>query len=260
MCIIRRCRARQPAYALFVSHCSPLLLGSPHFMYDSKIRTQPNISAATMETPDFTPNPDVYTFESHVVGSRYGSAEHLVKGPGVVQVTSLKISSEDCHDCKHVKNGQRAQGFKIVSVKPPNIVEIQVYDQRFDTTTDALGASWAGRSILFRHWCWIRLLQTGFSQNKRSFRLINVKTGYIIGGSCCRHATLMSECELEGCWEGGILLAENHGGWKRVIKHIWTHFTRILWMKFGRHLLKLVSPHQGERHGIMYTPPNDRVL
>jgi hypothetical protein len=42
----------------------------------------------------------------------------------------------------------------------------------------------------------------------------------MIGGSCCCHATEISEAELEGCWIGWLLLAEYLGGWKRFVGYI----------------------------------------
>lgn len=149
---------------------------------------------------------------------------------------SFGISSVDGYSCKHPEfHTKMVEGFKIISFKRPNIMEIQFYDQYFDITTNALAASWAGRFILFRHWYWIRLLQTVFKRNDRPFRLINAQTGYLIGGSCCGHSTPISDAELAECLEGGILLAESLGGWGRFIEHMRTYSARFMWMKFGKH-------------------------
>ena len=131
-------------------------------------------------------------------------------------------------------------GFKIISFKHPNIVEIQFYDQYFNTTTDALGATWAGRSILIRHGYYIRLLQTGFRQVDNPFCVDKTQTGYLIGGIC--HSITTSGPELEDCWEGGMLLAEDHGGWRRFGEHIPTQFMRkwfmlrVLMQRVGRRI------------------------
>ena len=152
-------------------------------------------------------------------------------------MTSVEISSRDGHRCKHPKYPFKlVEGFRVTSTKDANILEIQFYDQHFDITVDALGGSWAGRSILFRHGHWFQLLQNWFSQNNRAFRLCNTHAGYMVGGSCCGHGTKMSDAQLEECWEGGILLAECHGGWKRFIKHVRRQFARFIWKGVCRHL------------------------
>jgi hypothetical protein len=176
----------------------------------------------------------------------------------VKRTISFDISSAG--GCDHpIRYFEVVEGFRITSYKHPNTVEIQFYGQYFDTTIDALGASWAGRFILFRHWYWIRLFQTGFKRNDEPFRLIDTPQGYLIGGSCCGHSTLVSDAALTECWEGGILLAANHGGWRRFIEHIWTQSARFMWMKIGRHMSRLASLRPEERFGIMDTPPNHEV-
>ncbi len=172
-------------------------------------------------------------------------------------MTSFEISYEDGYRYVHPKYPFKlVEGFKITSTKEPNILEIQFYDQHFDITVDALGGSWAGWSILFRHGYWIRLPQTWFRQNDRAFRLRNTPAGYVIGGSCCGHGTRVSDQQLGECWNGGILLAENHGGWRRFIEHMWSQFTRFLWMVVGRHVSKLAwrPLNASKRRGIMHEP------
>jgi len=140
------------------------------------------------------------------------------------------------------------RGFKITSFIYPNIVEIQFYGQYFNTTTDALGATWAGRSILVRHGYWIPLLRTGFKQNDRPFRLRKTQRGYLIEGSYCSHNPPMSIPELQECWEGEILLAEDDGGWRRFMKYMQIQFMQ---QKVGRFISRLIYRNQRERHGIM---------
>jgi len=133
----------------------------------------------------------------------------------VTRTISFEISSVAGYSYTHPKRPFFAiEGFKITSFRHLNIVEIQFYDQNFDTTIDALGASWAGLSIFVHHRYWIGLLRTSFKQNDRPFRLRKIQAGYVIGGSCCGHSTLLSILLLEECWEGRMLLAEDHGGWR----------------------------------------------
>lgn len=115
---------------------------------------------------------------------------------------------------------------------------------------------WICTLNLFRHGYWIRLLQTWFKQNDRALRLRSTPAGYVIGGSCCGHGTPVSDTQLEECWEGGILLAECHGGWGRFIKHMGRQFTRFMWKSVGRHVSRLVWRHLNarERRGIMHEP------
>jgi hypothetical protein len=161
-------------------------------------------------------------------------------------VTSFGICTEDSYHCEHPNNFFEGEGFQITRAKGSNILEIQAYGQYFDTTVDALGASWAGRGILFRQCYWIQLLRASFKNNQdRAFRLTNASTqGYIIGGSYCRHATQISEAELEGCWIGWLLLAENLGGWKRFFRYM------------GRSDHKPPRAKEQMRRGIMDVPQN----
>ena len=121
---------------------------------------------------------------------------------------------------------------------------------------DALGASWAGRSLLFRSGHWMRLLRTCFRGNDRAFRLVDIDAGFVIGGICCTHGTRPSDPQPEECWEGGILLAEYDGGWKRFFEHMQLQFTRFMWTIIGRHVSRLVQkPLDGrKRCGIMQDP------
>jgi len=86
------------------------------------------------------------------------------------------------------------EGFKTNSTVQPNI-EIQFYGRYFCATIDALRASWAGRTTLFRHLYWVPLLRTVFKASwsiftcrrvepsNQAFRLKDAKEGYWIKGS-----------------------------------------------------------------------------
>ncbi|KAH6694389.1 hypothetical protein BKA61DRAFT_624229 [Leptodontidium sp. MPI-SDFR-AT-0119] len=209
-------------------------------------------STTATDKSDFIPNPDFCTFKTNITGARHSSADHLVEKCGVVKATSIEISSESCQHSVY----PLIEGFKIISTKGPDILEIQFYDEVFDVPVDSLGASWAGRSLLFRSGYWIRLLRTGFQGNDRAFRLVNIDAGFVIGGSCCSHSTRPTDPQLGECWEGGILLAEHDGGWKRFCEHMRRQFTRFMWTIIGRHVLKLgwKPLNAKKRCGIMQDP------
>lgn len=170
----------------------------------------------------------------------------------MIKATSIQISSESCHHSVY----PLVEGFKVISTKGPDILEIQFYDEVFDMPIDALGASWAGRSLLFRSGYWIRLLRTCFKGHGRAFRLVDNDAGFFIGGICCSHGTRPTGPQLGECWEGGILLAEHDGGWKRFREHMWRHLTRFMWTIIGRHVSRLVwKPLSArKRCGIMQDP------
>jgi hypothetical protein len=161
-------------------------------------------------------------------------------------VTSFEISTEESYHCEHPKIlFKEAEGFQITRAKESNILEIQAYRQYFDISVDALGASWAGRGILFHQGYWIQLLRAGFKYNKdRAFRLGTSTRGYLIRGSCCRHATEIPGLELEGCWIGRLLLAENFEGWRRFVRYM------------GRLFYKPPYAREQVRRGIMDVPEN----
>ncbi|PVH68180.1 hypothetical protein DL98DRAFT_599753 [Cadophora sp. DSE1049] len=210
-------------------------------------------SAAVTDRSDFIPNPDFCTFKTNIAGARHGSADHPVEECGVLKMTSIDIASESC---QHSDYPLMVEGFKIISTKGSDILEIRFYDEVFDMPVDALGASWAGRSLLFRSGYWNRLLRTGFKGNDRAFRLVDIDAGFIIGGGCCSHSTRPTDPQLGECWEGGILLAEHDGGWKRFFEHMRRQFTRFMWTIIGRHVSGLVwKPlNARKRCGIMQDP------
>ncbi|KAG4414246.1 hypothetical protein IFR04_012618 [Cadophora malorum] len=124
-------------------------------------------STAANDRSHSIPNPDFSAFKTEITGARHGSADHQVEKCGVIKTTSIQISSQSCHHSAY----PLVEGFKVISTKGPDILEIQFYDDVFDMPVDALGASWAGRSLLFRSGYWIRLLRTGFKAHDRAFRL-----------------------------------------------------------------------------------------
>ncbi|KUJ06226.1 uncharacterized protein LY89DRAFT_678953 [Mollisia scopiformis] len=140
---------------------------------------------------DFIPNPDAIEY-------RFGSSDTLVAQ--LVKELPVTITVEKGHVCKH-KDQSYGVGFKVNSVES-GVFQIQVYDRSFDIELDALGASWTGRWVLFRHWHWIRLLRAFLAHREvAGFHVEYEGRGwYIIRGSCCFHATKVSRAELEECW------------------------------------------------------------
>lgn len=136
-------------------------------------------------------------------------------------ILSVAVTSEKGHVCGH-KDQSYWLGFKISSPRS-KIFQTQVYDRSFDIELDALGASWAGRWMLFRYWYWIQLLRTCFAHKQgTAFYVEDEGQGwYVIRGSCCFHATKVHRTELEECWVGRLMLAESHEGWRWFVKGTW---------------------------------------
>ncbi|CZT13940.1 uncharacterized protein RAG0_17550 [Rhynchosporium agropyri] len=209
-------------------------------------------STTATNKSDFIPNPDFCTFKSDITGGRHSSADHRVEKCRVIKATSIEVFSESCQHSVY----PMSEGFKIISTKGSDILEIQFYDEVFDVPVDSLGASWAGRSLLFRSGYWIRLLRTGFKGNAKAFRLIDIDAGFVIGGGCCSHGTRPTHPQLRECWEGGILLAEYDGEWKPFFEHMRRQFNSLMWTIIGRHVSRLVwKPLTArKRRGIMQDP------
>ncbi|KAL5318090.1 hypothetical protein ACEPPN_015194 [Leptodophora sp. 'Broadleaf-Isolate-01'] len=82
-------------------------------------------SPAATDKSDFIANPDFCTFKTDITGGRHSSADHLVEKVGVIKATSIEISSESCQHSDY----PLIEGFKIISTKGPDILEIQFYDE-----------------------------------------------------------------------------------------------------------------------------------
>ncbi|KAF7865783.1 hypothetical protein EAF04_005948 [Stromatinia cepivora] len=153
--------------------------------------------------------------ETIIPGSPHNSTDDLV---GVIRTVSFRR-------CSHPKSPQiwGDQDFQISSFTHPNIVELQFCGQYFNITTESLGATWAGRFILYRHGYWSPLLQGMFKKNDTPFRLEKAPTGYLVEGSCCVHSCHIChnfDDELKGSWEGRMLLAEHDGEWKEFMEYL----------------------------------------